>query len=82
MQEELNKQALFKGAKELDSKAMNMLEATEKAIGKIQGELKAKPGNIGTIECPNCKGKLDWAIAKNGHCWGRCQTEGCLSWAE
>ena len=35
----------------------------------------------GIIECPMCKGKLHYSISGfNGHIWGKCETEGCLSW--
>jgi hypothetical protein len=37
----------------------------------------------GLIECPVCKGKLHLQIAAcNGHVWGKCETEGCMSWME
>ena len=35
------------------------------------------------IECPVCKGRLHLdQSAYNGHVWGKCETEGCLSWME
>lgn len=35
------------------------------------------------VECPACKGRLRLSIAaSNGRVRGRCQTEGCVSWAE
>lgn len=37
----------------------------------------------GVEECPICKGKLHMTHAKyNGHVWGQCETQGCLSWME
>lgn len=33
--------------------------------------------------CPACNGKLHMRhAAYNGHVWGNCETEGCLSWME
>lgn len=35
----------------------------------------------GKIKCPKCGGELHYSRAKtNGHVWGQCTTEGCLSW--
>jgi hypothetical protein len=35
------------------------------------------------IECPACKGRLHLSqAAYNGHVWGQCETEGCVSWME
>jgi len=35
------------------------------------------------IECPACKGRLHLSqSAYNGHVWGNCETEGCMSWME
>lgn len=37
----------------------------------------------GTIKCPLCQGKLRFTVAKiNGHVWGKCETDGCLSWMQ
>lgn len=38
----------------------------------------------GVIDCPTkCGGKLHLSqAAYNGHVWGKCTTEGCLSWME
>jgi len=37
----------------------------------------------GTRECPVCKGVLHLSHAGcNGHVWGKCETEDCLSWLE
>lgn len=37
----------------------------------------------GVIECPKCKGKLHLSqAAYNGHVWGKCETEGCVSWMQ
>ena len=35
------------------------------------------------VECPICKGKLHLSqSAYNGHVWGKCETQDCLSWME
>lgn len=35
------------------------------------------------VECPACKGRLHLRIAAaNGHVWGKCETDGCVSWIE
>ena len=48
------------------------------ALAKI-AELKE---NSGIIECPKCKGKLRYTRHSNGHVWGKCETENCLSWLQ
>ncbi len=52
---------------------------------KIVQDLKAKHpnGGSGQIECPSCKGKLRYSIARtNKHIHMRCSTEGCISMME
>lgn len=35
------------------------------------------------IECPVCKGRLHLSQSSlNGHCHGKCETEGCVAWME
>jgi hypothetical protein len=35
------------------------------------------------VECPGCAGRLHLSIAaSNGHVHGKCETEGCVAWAE
>ncbi len=37
----------------------------------------------GVETCPVCSGKLHMTHAKfNGHVWGKCETDDCLSWME
>jgi len=49
------------------------------ALSKIN-DLK---DNRGKIVCPKCGGELHYTRAKvNGHVWGKCKTEGCLSWMQ
>jgi hypothetical protein len=54
--------------------------ANIEAIRRIQ-KLKPERGTVGSIECPLCKGRLQYSVAKlNGHVWGRCETKDCLAW--
>ena len=40
-------------------------------------------GDSGTIECPTCKGRLNWVRdSYNGHLHGQCETDGCLRWMQ
>lgn len=50
---------------------------------KKQGYKKGSGGN-GFIPCPVCKaGVLYYSVAScNGHMWGKCTTEKCVSWME
>lgn len=54
---------------------------------KVAGEWKVKPkpkeDRREVVECPICKGRLHLSqSAYNGHCHGRCETDGCVSWME
>lgn len=51
----------------------------------VVAQWRAKPprGKQEVIECPACKGKLHLSqAASNGHVWGKCETDGCVSWME
>lgn len=40
-------------------------------------------GPEGVVPCPVCAGSLQWTRAEsNGHIWGKCETDGCLSWMQ
>ena len=40
-------------------------------------------GGAGEVACPNCKGKIRYAVAScNGHMHGACTTPGCAAWME
>lgn len=57
----------------------------EKILPLIAAMKKQFKGTSGAkqVECPICKGVLSMAISGvNGHVWGRCSAEGCLSWME
>lgn len=50
---------------------------------KKHGFKKGKGGK-GVVPCPVCKtGELHYTVdAYNGHMWGRCTTEKCVSWMQ
>ena len=49
---------------------------------KIRAEHEGEDWS-GIVECPICQGKLHVRHHKlNGHIWGQCETEGCVSWME
>ena len=57
-----------------------------KAALKVAAEWRVKPkpakDRQGTVECPVCKGVLHLSQSSNGHVWGKCETDGCVSWME
>jgi hypothetical protein len=61
---------------------------SNRARRAISAHLKLDPptrDSGGFIDCPVCGGakSLAWSWAKlNGHVWGRCSTEDCVSWME
>lgn len=63
-------------AEELEQKAFS--DAVVMAIGAIRKQGK----DSGEVSCPKCyAGKVHYSVAKlNGHIWGRCTTDGCISW--
>lgn len=53
-----------------------------KVIEPIRKEHKGKNWR-GTLECPNCKGKLHVSHAGcNGHVHAKCETPDCVAWME
>lgn len=51
-------------------------------IMRVKSEHEGKDWQ-GTETCPECQGVLHMShAAYNGHVWGQCETEGCLSWME
>lgn len=59
--------------------AMAATQADAKAMGFSKGN-----GGRGNFLCPICKrGQLHYSVAGvNGHIWGRCTTDGCVSWMQ
>ena len=63
-------------------KRVEMMQATIPLIQEIKEIHRGENWN-GTVVCPICEGKLSLThSAYNGHVWGKCETEGCLSWME
>jgi hypothetical protein len=54
-----------------------------KRINEIHGKKKPKKPIVDTIKCPKCNGILHFSKSSyNGHIWGKCETEDCLSWMQ
>ncbi len=68
---------------EKEKAAMERFSKVFPLIAKIKKENKGKSAQ-GHESCPACgTGTLSWSHAKlNGHIWGRCSTDGCVSWME
>lgn len=65
----------------MDDKTESPFKFIGEAIQCIRVDAKEKNRSSGQIECPKCKGKLGYSIARsNGHVHGRCETSGCLAW--
>lgn len=63
-------------------RSIERMQLTLPVIQKIKKENEGQNAS-GVVECPICRGALHWSHAAcNGHVWGRCETEGCLSWME
>jgi hypothetical protein len=58
---------------------LNAAHKDAKAKGYKKGN-----GGKGSLPCPVCTtGTLHYSVAAyNGHLWGQCSTNGCLSWME
>lgn len=62
--------------------AVERFEKTGPLVRRIKTEHKGKDWQ-GVEECPICKGKLHMThAAYNGHTWGKCETDDCVSWIE
>lgn len=44
--------------------------------------IKGMKESTGEIDCPVCGNKLSYVRQHNGHVWGKCKTENCLSWIQ
>ncbi len=83
------KEEVEKREREIKESTANMLSAITLICEKhpeIQPEFEMsmddqKKGLTGIIECPACEGELHYSVSGgNHHIWGKCKTEGCLSW--
>lgn len=69
--------------KERDDWMDERLQHILAAMALIKPFRKRGQSTTGTIECPKCKGILDYGIAGyNGHTRGKCRTEQCLTWIQ
>lgn len=74
---------------EIEAYMAGVMKATEIIQEKHNVTPNFEPCEIGTIEgcsgeidCPVCGSPLAYSVAPgNGHIWGRCTTEGCITWA-
>jgi hypothetical protein len=59
--------------------AMKAVAVDAKAKGFKRGN-----GGAGSVKCPVCEsGTLAYSVASyNGHIWGKCSTEDCVSWMQ
>jgi hypothetical protein len=51
-----------------------------KDILKALSLIRDKKPDKGVVECPSCKGKLNYTRLPNKKVYGKCETMGCLSW--
>ncbi len=58
------------------------MERTMKARAAIVEKEGKATGLSGVVNCPNCNGRVRYAIAFNGHIHGSCTTTGCCHWME
>lgn len=62
--------------------AMDRMMLTLPLMAKVKAEHKGRDAKIVEV-CPVCGGRLHMThAAYNGHVWGKCETENCLSWME
>ncbi len=58
------------------------MKKTLPLVARVKAEHKGESWH-GTEPCPVCGGVLHLTHAAcNGHVWGRCETEECVSWME
>ena len=49
----------------------------------IQAQHKETGAFEGVVECPTCRGKLRWSMARsNKHVAAACETKGCIAWMQ
>lgn len=69
-------------SEERHERVMKVLTGTHEHA-KAQGYGRSKGGKD-SLPCPSgCGGTVHYSVASlNGHIWGKCTTEGCVSWME
>ena len=57
--------------------------ADQGPMHRVFAAISAEAGDSGTVECPECKGRLGWVRDSfNGHLHGQCETDRCLQWMQ
>ena len=74
-------------AEEMESETGESIDAVVAMISASadakQKGFKRGNGGRGEMQCPICKGTLCYSVASiNGHIWGKCKTDGCVSWMQ
>jgi len=79
--------ATYEGLARLHNEKSPELKAERTA--HFQNFMKAREAIVatglerGSVECPACKGNLQFTKASyNGHIWAKCETDSCLGWIE
>lgn len=59
------------------------LNETGEAMERCRKDANGRRGIVGRVECPRCQKTLHYSVAGyNGHIWGQCETQGCVSWMQ
>ena len=67
----------------MDEKMAEGVLRAAHALVAIDPYRKTHRGKAHVIECPNCKGRLQFVIAaSNGHCTAACETPDCVAFME
>lgn len=67
----------------IEAIALIMAKEEERKLEDYETEAEfEKSKNQGIIDCPKCGQALRYTIMSNGHVWGRCSTDGCLTWMQ
>jgi hypothetical protein len=53
-----------------------------KLIDEARKKMVATGLTHGSVECPKCKGYLNWEKHSNGHIWAKCEKQDCMGWME
>jgi len=70
----------FPSQKEMDAELREFEESTANLLVVIA--LIPAKGNRGQVECPKCKGIVDWTRSSNGHRHAKCRTDKCIFFME
>jgi hypothetical protein len=80
---EIRQRAAAAALQGLAEGAAHLLPSKPSPVLQAFTAIAEQPGSEGTVPCPACAGRLHWTRAEsNGHVWGQCETQGCLSWMQ